>query len=180
MKPLTAERLRELFTYNPETGHFRRLKNAKTAQYRANYRGYIRLQIEGRYYKTSRLAWLYMTGDWPDGIVDHANRNRADDRWINLRLATFAQNSFNTMRCSKNGLPRGVWKNRGKWSAKIRVAGDSLYLGAFNTPEEAAAAYDVAATFHHGEFAVLNGEMGWRSETPYLYPIAQPGRGYPA
>lgn len=87
--------------------------------------------------------------------VDHANGDRLDNRRSNLRLCTRKENARNVASRSRSGF-KGVMKVRSKWQAKIQVAGRVERLGSFDTPEEAARAYDVAATRLHGPFAKLN------------------------
>lgn len=91
--------------------------------------------------------------------VDHINGNGLDNRRSNLRLATKAQNQANRRpsRTNTSGF-KGVSPHAQvrKWKAEIRVAGVRHYLGLFNSPEEAAQAYDCAAFQHFGEYARLN------------------------
>jgi hypothetical protein len=82
-----------------------------------------------RNYQASRLAWLYMTDSWPVGEIDHANCDRTDNRWANLRLATRSQNQANTRPRAASGL-KGAYPMRLKWQAKIK----RIYLGTFDTP----------------------------------------------
>ena len=119
---LTHKRLLELLRYNPRTGVFRwKLTKSATAIaaeqagniYPSNQRR--RITIDGRKYWSGRLAFFYMTGKWPSQ-VDHKNRNRADDRWSNLRGATGSQNQWNSGR-RRNKLPKGVIKSRTRFSA---------------------------------------------------------------
>ena len=91
-----------------------------------------------------------------DKTIDHINRDKLDNRESNLRLATASENSAN-----KNILPnassfKGVYKNYDKFVAQICVNNKVKHLGRFNTPEEAAKAYNEAATLYQGDFAVLN------------------------
>lgn len=88
---LTAERLRELFRYDPSTGEFTRRVGT------TNPDGCVMVSVDGRQYRANRLAVLYMTGAWPspDQVVDHINRVRTDDRWDNLRVCTPAENNSN-------------------------------------------------------------------------------------
>jgi len=83
---LTQATLKELFEYNPETGNFIRLvarggiasgtvAGCKTSG------GYIQIRVNGIDYKASRLAVLYMTGEFPENIIDHKNRICHDNRW---------------------------------------------------------------------------------------------------
>lgn len=160
---LTHARLLELVHYDPATGIF----TAKVArkQVKAGQRlgtlvggGYLACMILSRMYKLHRLAWFYMTGQWPVDEIDHRNRKKADNRWRNLREATRGQNQVNWVRANKTGF-RGVHQltprsdGRQRYQAKIRTQGVSFHLGVFDTPEEASAAYIVAAKAVHGEFA---------------------------
>lgn len=90
-------------------------------------------------------------------IVDHINGNGLDNRRINLRSCTRAQNSRN-MRAPLLGSSRykGVRQFAGKWRASIRLSGTRIHLGTFATEEEAALAYDAVAAEHYGDFAFLN------------------------
>jgi hypothetical protein len=91
--------------------------------------------------------------------VDHANGNSLDNRRENLRFCTSSQNSQNRRRTSTSGFKGVSLKPRYKskpWEANIKVAGKLKYLGRFQTPEEAAKAYDSAARDMFGEFAHTN------------------------
>jgi hypothetical protein len=118
--------------------------------------GYWGIGIEGRSYAAHRLAWLYVTGEWPKDQIDHINCTRADNRFSNLREATNAENSKNS-KISKNNTSgfKGVsWDQRNKkFIASIGVGGKLLYLGRFRDPRAASQAYREAAEKHHGEFA---------------------------
>lgn len=96
----------------------------------------------------------------PDGLeVDHKDRNGLNCRRENMRLATRAQNCWNRRRPRDGSNPyRGVYqlKTQKQWNARICVQGRKIYLGYFESAEEAARAYDSAAREHHGEFATLN------------------------
>lgn len=97
----------------------------------------------------------------PDHLeVDHINGDGLDNRKCNLRLATRAQNAYNTrpMPHNKSGY-KGVSRHPdGPWTARIRCQLKSIdrSLGFFPTPEAAAHAYDKAALELFGEFAYLN------------------------
>lgn len=158
---VTADKLREILSYDPETGLFRwRISpsanvvvgaNAGTLN-RASNRHYI--TINNVMHRRSRLAWLYVHGEWPRFVIDHINSNPQDDRIANLRDVTSTLNAQNTQRPKKNNKYgfRGVERRRtGRYSAYIRIDGKKKYLGMFDTPSEAEQAYVSAKrSLHHG------------------------------
>jgi hypothetical protein len=160
MKRITQKYLQFLLHYNPETGKWKWVRS-KGGQKAGNVagcldNGYYTIRIERRNWRSSRLAFLYMRGRWPIEVMDHKNGNPSDDRWINLREATHAQNQQNHKRNSRNmsGYKGVQWMPRHrKFRARIRVNNVLIWLGNFNTPQLAHAAYVVAAKKHFGEFA---------------------------
>lgn len=159
---LTHDRLCELIKYDPETGVFTRLVGRGGQKARAgdvcgdrDGKGYLRMRVDCVRYSAHRLAWFYMTGEWPKGEVDHKNMVRTDSRWANLRLATSGQNKRNTRARSRNkiGLKGVSWHvcSR-KWRSRIYLDGKERNLGLYDTPEEAHKAYAAAARRHFGEF----------------------------
>ena len=164
-KELTQERLKELLHYDPETGVFtwktstsnRRAKGAVAGS--LSVHGYCCIGIDGKVYTAHRLAFLYMRGALPSKSVDHRNRDRADNRWCNLREASPGQNSMNSRMRSDNstGYKGVVWdKKKRLYKATIKKGAKSFLLGYFDCPLDAAAAYNKAAAQLHGEFAALN------------------------
>ena len=158
---ISQERLRELLDYNPDTGEFKWLRDSPsrkrgTVAGTLTEDGYIRIKIEGCLYRGHRLAFMWMTGVWPEHEVDHSNRVRSDNRWSNLRQATKAENQRNTVN-RRNGTSgfKGVtfMKRLNKWQAHIYNGGKLNYLGVHQTAELAARAYAAAAEKLHGEFA---------------------------
>ena len=94
-----------------------------------------------------------------DGIViDHINRRGLDNRRANLRLATVAQNAWNSKKRNSRSGYKGVWYARDKclWRAAIVCNRRRIHLGYFRDKHAAARAYDKAARTHFGEYAVLN------------------------
>jgi len=161
VKP-TSERLRELFSYDPDTGVFVRLVRTNPRVHVGDVAGcissagYLRIRVDIGQYYAHRLAFLYMTGSWPTFDIDHKNGNGLDNRWDNLRSATRSQNMANTkLPLTNTSGYKGVrWdKARGKWRAEIRIKGRSRHLGLFATAEEAHAAYMEKAREVFGEFA---------------------------
>lgn len=159
---LTHERLKELLSYDPETGRFTwKVNKGSTARIGVqpmsmNAGGYRRVYIDGRSYRQHRLAWLYMTGQWPTHEIDHINLDRADNRFANLREATPTQNMHNlaTPASNTSGRKGAFWhKGARKWMSQIKIDGKLVYLGLHKTVDDAAEAYANAALKHYGEFA---------------------------
>jgi hypothetical protein len=168
--PLTADRLRTLLDFDPETGRFTwkprpethrgaAIFNSRYAGKKAgcpDHYGYIQLTVDGRNHKAHRLAWLWVHGTFPpaDKEIDHRDHNRANNAIGNLRLATHRQNTCNTG-ARKPGHHKGChWSPRDrKWSAWIYVDGRKVSLGAFKRLDDAKAARFQAEAKHHGEWA---------------------------
>lgn len=160
---LTAERLKELLDYDPGSGVFT-WKVARRGQYARpgvaagtrHINGYMCIGVDRRRYLAHRLAWLYMTGEWPRDEVDHRNLDRLDNRWVNLRAANHDENSRNTRirRNNTTGLKGVSHYHDGPRSfrARIFVKGKEHHLGLFATAEEAHEAYCKASANLHGEF----------------------------
>jgi hypothetical protein len=130
---ITAERLRELLSYDPETGVFRWLVRRLPGNIRKqSISGYRGIHIDGRRYKCSRLVWLYQTGEWPTHEIDHVNGDRVDNRFCNLREATLTENRWNSRKRVNNtsGYKGVSWDSaRSLWKARINVGGKEKHLG---------------------------------------------------
>lgn len=96
--------------------------------------------------------------NFPEGMqVDHINHNSLDNRKSNLRICTVRQNLMNRKpKANRISKYLGVDHNGCSWVARIGVNWESIHLGSFETEEQAAKAYDIAARQHFGEFANLN------------------------
>lgn len=158
---LTVETLRSVLKYDPETGEFTWLAarsnvpiGARAGTVRAD--GRLQIKLYGQLYLASRLAWLYVAGAWPEGDIDHKDRNKSNDAFSNLRDAPHGKNMANRTKWRGTSDYLGVQKKRKKWEARICSAGKKLRLGIFETQKDAAKAYNKAAAKTHGEFAVLN------------------------
>lgn len=156
---LTAQRLREVLHYDPNSGVFARL-----VAYRNRYSGrsgvggrqrsgHIRICVDGKKHFAHRLAWLFVNGDWPSGDLDHIDGDPANNRIANLRLVTHEANMQNFRRPTARSTTRllGVsWcKINKKWKACISIGGRTKHLGLFDLPEAAHAAYVSAKRIHH-------------------------------
>jgi hypothetical protein len=114
--------------------------------------GYRRITVERRHYLAHRLAWLYIYGYHPIGVIDHRNRDRADNSIANLLDRPAARNAGNREKRSQSGFT-GVRPMGSKWVARIGINGGILHLGCYDSPEKAAARYERAARLIHGDFA---------------------------
>ena len=158
---ITQSELKELLNYNPDTGEFTWLKTNNRriiigSIAGSNHLGYIQIKLSGKLYKAHRLAWLYITGEWPQQFIDHINHNRADNKWDNLREASNAENVRNSIKRKNNKSKyKGVyWKQKNqKWSAQICINYKKIYLGLFDSQEEGYKAYCEASKKYHMEFA---------------------------
>ncbi len=158
---ITAERVRELFHYDPEVGVFTHLATCRRAIAGAaageiTHNGYVRLSIDGKRYRAHHIAWLLAHGELPPPPVDHINGDPADNRLVNLRLATPAQNKQNMRRATAASTTGylGVSRQRRRFRAAIRVDGKTRVLGTYDTPEEAHQRYLKAKREHHA-FATI-------------------------
>jgi len=168
---VSAERARELLSYEPETGILR-WRVARSQKVPGDIAGsldrggYVVVRIDRRTYQAHRIIWLIVTGKLPAQHIDHADRNRANNRLSNLREATPSQNCANSVFKSRHGV-KGVCfiKGRSKpWQTYIGANGRRIFLGNFSTKEEAARAYQAAAEKYHGEYACTYSRLEHRAQ----------------
>ena len=149
---MTVEHLRNLFSYDQETGVFTRQISKGTQKAGSvaggfDKNGYVRIKIDGKFYKAHRVAWFYVNGVWPKNEIDHINGIPSDNRIANLREATRLENCQNrSINVDNKSGYRGVhWhKQCSKWAAHIRHQGKKIYLGLFETAQEAGFAAETA------------------------------------
>jgi len=176
MKPATREPWQSMLSreqqkllnaelrYAPDTGIFTWVRSGRGRWKRAgevagslHSGGYIRIGVLGIDFFAHRLAYLFMTGDWPANEVDHINGVRSDNRWGNLRSATCAENRRNCAGHPSRLISqfKGVTSEHrsNRFKAQITVNGKTFKLGHFDNEVDASAAYQRAATAMHGEFA---------------------------
>ena len=159
VKKLTQKRLKEVVSYNPETGIFINLKSRGRAKIgtRAGSEGkvilYRYIAIDKCLYAEHRLAFLYVLGRFPDPEVDHINGKGNDNRWANLREATRVQNLANSIGRRDDQLKGTYQLKSGRWQGRFYHAGKHYQLGNFATAGEAHEAYKKKAKEVHGTFA---------------------------
>lgn len=157
MAELTQAYIREIFNYDPLTGHFTRTtgpRRGSIAGYLDPSRGYVRIRVDKQFHAAHRLAWLYMTGAWPKDQIDHINLDKSDNRLENLREASHTQNQQNRrpQRNNTSGF-KGVRWHQKTWNAEIHLNKRTIHIGCFDSPEAAHAAYQAAATQLFGAYA---------------------------
>ena len=165
---LTQALLKQRLRYDPETGVFTYTEsrvgrvagkpagNVWSKKDRPDLQ-YLYIGVGGKRYQAHRLAFLYMTGRWPEAKVDHRDHNGLNNRWDNLRDASQRQNMQHTRLRSNNtsGYKGVAWdSNRKKWQVHISINGKNTSLGRFDIKEEAIEVYRKAAERHFGEFAL--------------------------
>lgn len=147
---LTAERARELFRYDPESGALVwRVRTANCVQVgdsagscQRNVSGgvYLLVRVDRKLYKAHRVIWLLVTGGWPEGDIDHIDGDGLNNRWSNLRDVDPTENNQNARRRSDNtsGCTGVSWHAaRGKWAVRINNGKERAYLGLHDTFKEA-------------------------------------------
>jgi HNH endonuclease/AP2 domain len=148
---INQETLKKHLHYCKETGVFTWLKKSsnqtigKIAGYTEQRSGYIAIGICGKQYYAHRLAFLFMEGEMPKGIIDHIDMNTSNNAFSNLRHANRRQNMENIRFAAKNNtlgiLGVGYDKRSNKYRARITTKGKEKHIGMFDTAEEAKEAY---------------------------------------
>ena len=157
---ITQAELKTLLTYDPNTGVFkwavgqpgRRLNSVAGS---VSAKGYRVLRVNYVQYRAARLAWLYMTGNWPF-VVDHFNGDTLDDSFANLRNVSPLLNTQNRHKANSNSLSGliGALKSHKGWRARIHINGKRVDLGTYSTPEKAHEVYMQAKRLNHHTSAV--------------------------
>lgn len=143
-------RMVEMLDYNPDTGIFIWVKSpgrghsvGVVAGCVSKSTGYRYICIDGVTYFAHRLAFYYIHQYWPENEIDHINRNRSDNRIVNLReVSLFCQAQNATQRCDNMSGVKGVSKHTryNKWVVQIRNGKEYSYLGWYEDFDEAVCA----------------------------------------
>jgi hypothetical protein len=162
MDGLTADEVKRLLDYNPETGIFvwkvapgKRTDKIGTVAGVMHNTGHRRIRINGKLYYSHRLAWLVMTRSWPKNEIDHINNIRDDNRFCNLREATRQENERNTRKRERTSCKlKGVSyrKSTGKYEAFAKEENKKIHLGYFYSEQEAHIAFCKFADANYGDF----------------------------
>lgn len=140
---------RSIIQYNPLTGSFKWITTVLghsmggPAGYWDRDR-YLRIWVKGHIYSAASIAWYLSHGEWPKGIIDHIDKNPANNKLDNLRDVPQGLNCLNKRRWSKTGLPAGVYRERGRYRVTINLLNTAKNLGSYDTLEEATAVVEAA------------------------------------
>lgn len=164
---LSQSELKELLHYDEETGVFTRKKDLRGGFYAGEVAGsidpsgYIRISVKNKPHWAHRLAWLYIYGDFPSGIIDHINREKSDNRISNLRVVSGSENHENKIIAQKSNVTSGLrgvhWVAKtSKWRAQIQSKRKTIHIGYFDCKHEAYDAYLIAKANIHPGFSGVN------------------------
>ena len=135
---LSSEELKDLFEYNGDliwkktNGMAKEGKIAGTV----NSRGYRHIRINGRFYQSHRLVWLWHGNSLNENdVIDHIDRNKLNNNIDNLRVLSNAENCRNSARCDRPNV--GVWLEGKKYTSWYRYDGKRHYIGRYTTEDEA-------------------------------------------
>lgn len=160
---LSPEIIKNKLNYNIETGQFTwrlnvgshgRIKSGTIAGNPFD-NGYWQIKLNGKHYQAHRLAWAYVTGEWPKNHIDHINGIKNDNRFCNLRDVSISINAQNQRKprtdnkCGFLGVFCHQTKTKTSWRARIKINGKAVHIGLFKTPELAHEAYLSAKRKYH-------------------------------
>lgn len=153
----TQARLKEILSYDPNTGIFMRLtssggRKAGSIAGSPHGRGYLKLMVDNKKYFAHRLAWLFETGEWPKFNIDHIDGNKSNNSFRNLRDINQSSNLQNQKKAKSDNRSTGIlgaYKHRDKFVACINISGKKTHLGVFDTADDAHEAYLKAKREHH-------------------------------
>ena len=140
---MNIEELKEYFKYDRDTGKLfwnkrpsnRVIVGSEVGNY--NDQGYKVCRFKGKALRVHRVVWAITKGEHPSEFIDHINGDRGDNRIDNLRVVSNAQNLQNM----KQAKGYTFHKKSNKFITQIAVNKEKIYLGSFDTEQEAHAAY---------------------------------------
>lgn len=160
--PEDIDYIKKNYHYNPQTGDvWRMARGARKGNHSrvvgyADKSGYLILKTGSFEIKMHRVAWLLHYGELPETIIDHIDRNPANNKIDNLRLANQSGNSMNSKKHDNGSKSkyRGVtWsKQRRMWQAYIYKDGKHIHIITSHSEERCAEAYVEKAKQLHPQF----------------------------
>lgn len=165
---MTQDELKQVLHYDPDTGIFTQRGisvGRRTEGYvvgTATPHGYVSISVLGKRVLAHRLAFLYMTGEFPTEFVDHIDCKKGNNKWSNLRGCSKRQNGWNRgpTKLNTSGI-KGVSfdKVHKQWVVRLQVDGKYKNYGRFPTLQEAAVVAQKEQLEHHGEFSNLSRDL---------------------
>lgn len=155
---LTSEQVREIFDYDYENGWLikKTFRNGcpynKPVGHKPICNGYGTVRIGDKKYYTHRVIWLWHKGTWPEHEIDHIDQNKINNRIENLRDVSASDNQHNVSirKDNSSGYPGVYWdKQNEKYHARICVKNKEIFLGLYETKEDAFLAYQLAKIKYH-------------------------------
>jgi len=152
VKPIYADRVRELFDYRDGKLYWRETRNANAlkgseAGCLNKTIGYYYVRVDDSLYLSSRVIFCWHHGDLLENCIDHIDGDQTNNRIENLRLVTQAENMRNAKKRRDNtsGVTGVFWReDTMKWGSQIQINGKNITLGSFETFDEAVAARKAA------------------------------------
>jgi hypothetical protein len=158
-RDLSYEQAHEFFFYCPVTGALNWKEptaRRKNPAGRVASTGYWVVYVAGLHIYVHRIIWTMHRGRPSQGVVDHIDRVKENNRIENLRECTGVQNSYNrTVNKNSSLKVLGVRKDGERYYARIWDGRKSHFLGYFDTLEEAVSARNLVAQKFHGDFAAV-------------------------
>lgn len=128
--------IKSIISYDPDSGKFSWISDAlQGKRFGCIHKGYLTVKISNKPFFAHRLAFLYMTGQFPPDSVDHIDGDTTNNRWENLRPVDRAENGKNMKVGARNksGVMGVFWRNESSnWRAYIKVGRKQLHLGTFH------------------------------------------------
>ena len=153
---ITQKELKALITYDKDSGNFYRVNTNKLIQVNPDRDGHIRFRVKNIKIYAHRLAWIYITGSFPENCIDHIDGNPSNNKFTNLREATNKENSRNSkmFKTNTSGVKGVYWhKGKSRWYAHCRVDNKRHFVGTFKNIIDAEKAVNAFREKHHGAFA---------------------------
>lgn len=117
---------------------------------------YPKIKYKGKGYYIHNVVFFLHNQDVPFPVkglvVDHIDRNKRNNHYSNLRLATVRENAQNKLTGRIKLKGAFFKKHLNKWCSQIVVDGKTKHLGYFDTDKEAHEAYVSASKEFHGRF----------------------------
>lgn len=161
MKRISYKQVKKLLHYNQHTGtliHALGVNKGSVAGWLTS-QGEIKVKVCNHVYKAQDLIWLYQISEWPLVPIKHRDKNKANNKWENLREATDDEilESIDQLKIKqaknqialKNG---SKYNGKGKYSAYIR----GQHIGTYDCKNKATRAYNLAAVLQLGEKARIS------------------------